>query len=469
MINIVPVEKNKDYILEIESVSSEGSGIAHIDGFTVFVPDTVSGDVGLVRIVKVKSSYAYGKMMELTTKSADRTEPVCGVYKRCGGCQLLHMTYKAELEFKKGVIENSLRRIGGFRDICVDEIIGCESRERYRNKMIFPIGEKDGQPVAGFYSKRSHDIAEIEDCLLGDEICRNILSAVKEYMTECRVSAYNEEKHKGDIRRVFIRKGYHSKEVMVVISANCKKLKNEEILTEKLKNISKKIVSIILNVNTKRTNLVLGDTNITLWGKDRITDTLCGLEYEISPHSFFQINPVQTEKLYGKAIEFAQLTGEESVLDVYCGIGTISLYAAKNAKNVIGVEIVPQAIVDAKENAVRNAISNADFYADSAENTVPKLIKNGMRPDVVILDPPRKGSDEKTLGAIVSASPERIVYVSCNPATLARDMKYLCENGYKADKVVGVDMFPGTVHIETVVLLTQMKPGATIEIDLKMS
>lgn len=456
MIDIVPIEKNKEYNVEIEAVSSEGNGIAHIDGFTVFVPNTVKGDAGRVRIVKVKSSYGYGKMMELGRASADRVEPVCEHYRLCGGCQLLHMNYKAELDLKKDIIESALKRIGGFSDISIDEVIGSETRSGYRNKMIFPIGERDTKPISGFYSQRSHNIVEMESCMLGDDICADILRAVKSYMLECRVRAYNEGTQKGVIRRVFIRKGHKIDEVMVVISANSYSLKNSDILINKLTAVSDRIKSIILNVNTQKTNLVLGEKNITLWGKNRISDMLCGIEYKISPHSFFQVNPVQTEKLYGKAIEFANFTGRESVLDVYCGIGTISLYAAQNAKKVIGVEIVPQAIADAKENAERNGISNCEFYADSAENIVPKLIENGEKPDVVILDPPRKGSDEKTLSSIVSAKPERIVYVSCNPATLARDMRFLAEYGYNVNEIVGVDMFPGTVHVETVVLMSRV-------------
>ena len=467
MIKIVPVEKNKEYTIEIESLSSEGSGIGHIDGFAVFVANAAVGDKVRIKIVKVKSGYAYGIILDFIEKSKDRIEPVCPYYKRCGGCQLLHINYAAELELKKSIIENALKRIGGFDDINVSEIIGCESRERYRNKMIFPVGEKDGAIQAGFYSPRSHDIVDIEDCLLGDELCSDIIKAVREYMTECGVRAYDEKVHKGKIRRIFVRKGYNIDEVMVVVSANANNLKNSEGLIDKLRNISDRIKSIILNVNTKKTNLVLGDRNVLLWGKDRISDILCGLKYEISPHSFFQVNPIQTEKLYNKAIEFAGLTGNETVLDVYCGIGTISLCAARKADRVIGVEIVPQAIEDAKENAKRNGISNAEFYADSAENTVPKLIAGGVKPDVVILDPPRKGSDVSTLSAIAKAEPDRIVYVSCNPATLARDMKFLGENGYKADKVVGVDMFAGTVHVETVVLLSHKKPDGHINVKVE--
>lgn len=456
MISIVPVVKNEEYEVEIESITSEGAGVAHIDGFAVFVPYTAVGDVVRIKILKVKSGYAYAKTVKVCKPSGDRTEPMCEHYRLCGGCQLLHINYSAEIELKRNIIESALKRIGGFSNIKVDEVIGAETRRGYRNKMIFPIGERDTKPISGFYSQRSHNIVKMDSCMLGDDICADILRAVKKYMRECGVRAYDDGTQKGVVRRVFIRKGHKKDEVMVVVSANSRSLKNSDVLVDKLTAVSDRIKSIILNVNTKKTNLVLGDENITLWGKDRISDTLCGLSYEISPHSFFQINPVQTEKLYGKAIEFANLTGNESVLDVYCGIGTISLYAAENAKKVIGVEIVPQAIADAKANAERNEIKNAEFYADSAENIVPRLIENGERPDVVILDPPRKGSDETTLSAIVSAKPERIVYVSCNPATLARDMRFLAERGYAVAGVTGVDMFPGTVHVETVVLMSRV-------------
>lgn len=358
----------------------------------------------------------------------------------------MSLDYQGQLDLKKSIVRDALERIGG---ISADvNIIGMDEPFHYRNKMIFPI---DTQGSWGFYRERSHDVIPLEDCLLGNEINKEIMNTVCSFMKEFNISAYDEISHKGTVRRVFIRNS--KKEIMVVISANSSTLKNCEILVSRLCEISDSIASIILNVNTKRTNLVLGDKNITLWGKDKIKDTLCGLNYEISPHSFFQVNPVQTEKLYNTAIDFAQITENDTVMDIYCGIGTISLTAAKYAKSVIGVEIVPQAIEDAKRNSISNGIENAEFYCAAAEDIVPKLIKDGNTPDVVILDPPRKGSDEKTLSAIISAQPKRIVYVSCNPATLARDLKFLKENGYELNKVTALDMFPHTAHVECVARL----------------
>ncbi|MCX7714278.1 MAG: 23S rRNA (uracil(1939)-C(5))-methyltransferase RlmD [Clostridia bacterium] len=457
MIAIIPIEKNKEYVVNIESISNEGNGVAHIDGFAVFVPNTAAGDVAVIRIVKVKSSYGYGKLIELKKGSPDRTVPICADFKRCGGCQLMHINYDAQLRFKREIVENALKRIGGFQNIVVPSVIGMDIPFRYRNKMVFPVGGNDSYINIGFYAQRSHNIITIQDCKLGNKICDDILSAVKEYMIQTHILPYDEETHSGIIRRIFIRSGHKTGEIMVVISANAQKLPNVVLLIEKLRSISNRIASIILNVNTKRTNLVLGEKSITVWGKDRISDILCNINFNISPNSFFQVNPIQTEKLYAKAIEFADLTGNETVMDIYCGIGTISLYAAKKAKRVIGIEIVEQAIVDAKENAENNGIKNCEFYVGSAESVVPELIKNGVSADVVILDPPRKGSDEKTLSAIAQANPEKIIYISCNSATLARDAKFLAKRGYKIENIVAVDMFPQTVHVECVVLMTREK------------
>lgn len=445
-------EKNKIYEIEIKDVSSDGNGVGTVDGFAVFVPGTVTGDIVSALIVKVQKRYAYAKVLEIIKPSSYRKEAECSAFKKCGGCSLMHIDYNYQLEIKKGIIENALSRIGGITH-GVDEMIGADEAFRYRNKMIFPVGEdKAGAPLCGFFRERSHDIIPLDDCLLGDEINARVILAIKEHMKKYSIPAYDEKSHKGVIRKIFTRKGAVSGEVMVLISANAEEIAKKEELVEKLCKISPLIVSIILNVNKKRTNLVLGDKNIVLFGRERISDTLCGAEYEISAHSFYQINHTQTEKLYKKALEYADISKDDTVMDIYCGIGTISLYAAKKAKKVIGVEIVPQAIADAKENAKRNGIYNAEFYCADAEELVPRLISKGISPDVVILDPPRKGSDESTLSAIKKAKPERVVYVSCNPATLARDLKFL-EDAYKVTKVSGVDMFPNTNHVETVALL----------------
>ncbi len=452
---MIPIEENKEYIGEITSVSSDGNGVMHIDGFTVFVPQTVSGDKVKVRIEKVKKRFGEGKLTEIISPSDKRCSADCEHFTSCGGCQLRHIKYDEQLIIKRGIIENAMQRIGGFKDFTLDKIVGAENRDRYRNKMIFPVGYKNGKAVCGFYAPSTHDIIPLSDCALGDETNKKIINAALEYINENNVSIYDEKKHSGVIRRIFTRKSFSNGEIMVVISANAEEIPNAESLVKKLTDISDKIVSVILNVNKRRGGFVITADNITLWGKDRISDILCGIEFSISPQSFFQINPAQTEKLYKKAIEFADIQSDMSVMDIYCGIGTISLCAARYAKNVIGVEIVEQAINDARENAERNNIKNARFYASSAENIVPVLIDKGETPDIIILDPPRKGSDEATLSAIAKATPKRIVYISCNPSTLARDAAFLAQYGYKITASQGFDLFPHTSHVETVVLMTK--------------
>lgn len=448
-----PVEKNKEYEFKIESVTSEGMGVSHIDGFCVFISGTVDGDVVKALVLKVKTGYAYAKVTKIITPSSYRVNSPCPAFSKCGGCQLMHINYEKQLDIKKDIIENALKRIGKL-DVSVNEMIGSSNQFRYRNKMIFPIGiDKNGKKICGFYRERSHDIVELDDCLLGDEIISKIIDAVMKFIEKYKITVYNEEQHKGIIRRLFFRKGFHTGEIMVVLSINAKTLPHYSELAENISKLSNNIKSVILNFNTKKTNAVLGDTNAVIYGSQTITDYLLGMKYEISPHSFFQINPVQTEKLYNKALELAEISENDKVMDLYCGIGTISLSAAKKAKSVIGVEIVEQAILDARKNSEENNIKNVTFYAKDASEIVPQLIDNGETPDIVILDPPRKGSDEKTLTAIVKANPKRIVYVSCNPATLARDLRFLEDNGYTTKSVCGVDMFSQTMHIESCVKL----------------
>lgn len=453
---MIPIEKNKEYTIEITAVSSDGNGVGHIDGYAVFVPQTVRGDFVTAEIVKVKSRYANGTLKNIITPSPKRSIPPCGIYEKCGGCQLMHMDYEEQLFEKENIVKNSLMRIGGFSGFEFENICPMEKPERYRNKMVFPVGEdKNGNPVCGFYAPKSHDVIPAEDCMTGCSENKEIIQAVMKYMKENGVCAYNEKSGKGSIRGIFTRKSFATGEIMVVIVTSGDQLIKSDRLVEGLSAV-KGVSSVILNVNKKRTNLALGDKNIVLYGTDTITDTICGIEFKISPHSFFQINPVMTEKLYSKVMEYADLSGNESVMDIYCGIGTISLCAAKSAKEVVGIEIVEQAIEDAKVNAEINGIKNVRFFADCAENIVPQLVKNDEKPDVVILDPPRKGSDEKTLSAIAKAQPSKIVYVSCNPATLARDLKFLAQNGYELKKAQPFDMFPHTMHVESVVLMSRV-------------
>ena len=412
------------------------------------MPQAVPGDEVELLVLKTNKNYGYAKIINIITPSELRVTPPCEHFAKCGGCQLMTIDYDAQLDFKRNIVRDALLRLGKIDSN--PDIIASEKPIRYRNKMVFPFAP-DGS--WGFYRQRSHDVIPLSDCLLGDELVTRIMDTISNHIKKHNISVYDEASHKGIMRRAFLRTT--DTEIMVVISANSDSIPKCAELIESITAISPKISSIILNINKKRTNLVLGDKNVTLWGKDVLSATLCGLAYEISPHSFFQVNPQQTEKLYGKAIEFADITKDDTVLDIYCGIGTISLTAAKSAKSVIGVEIVPEAIENAKENANRNGIDNAEFYCSAAEDIVPQLIADNISPDIVILDPPRKGSDEKTLSAIVSAKPKRIVYVSCNPATLARDAMFLEQNGYTTKSVTAVDMFSHTVHVESVALFVQ--------------
>lgn len=449
MIVIVPV-LNKEYTLNIEAQGTNGEGIARVDGFALFIEGAVAGDTILAKVTKLNKSYGFASLIRVITPSPDRTLPECPAFSLCGGCQLMHMRYDAQCRFKQQLVKDALQRIGGID--CAVDFVPAENPFRYRNKMVFPFSANG---CWGFYKGGSHEVIPLKDCPLGDILNTQILNCVRDFCREENIPAYNESTHTGILRRVFTRVSAETGEIMAVISVNADSIAHREKLVFNLRAISPRITSIILNINKKRTNLVLGDKNITLFGKDTLTDTLLSLEYEISPHSFFQINHAQTERLYQKALEYADLDNTKTVFDLYCGIGTISLSAARLAKKVIGVEIVPDAIKNAKENARKNGIANAEFYCAAAEDITPELISRGIKPDTVILDPPRKGSDEKTLGAILSSKPEKVVYVSCNPATLARDLKFLAANGYTVKKATAFDLFPQTAHVESVVLLTK--------------
>ena len=448
MIFIIPVKKNDKITVTVSALSSSGSGIAKVSGYTLFIPQTLPEDLAEVLVLKTKSSYGYAKLIKLISPSPHRTAVPCPHFEKCGGCQLMMADYEYQKEAKRSFVENALSRIGGI-DTKVDTV-GADTPFRYRNKMIFPFDKKGNW---GFYRERSHDVIPLSDCLLGDELNKDIMNAVADYMKKYDISPYDEENHTGIIRRVFIRNS--GKEFIVIISANADFLPHSDKFTAALRAVSDKISGIILNINKKRTNLVLGDKNAALWGKSTLSASLLGLKYEVSPESFLQVNPAQTERLYSLALDYADIKDSDTVLDIYCGIGTITLSAAKKSMRAIGVEIVEKAIENAQENAERNAIQNAEFYCGKAENIVPELLEKGISPDIVILDPARKGSDEKTLTAIAEAVPRKIVYVSCNPATLARDLKFLAGLGYEVKKATAVDMFPNTAHIETVVLLTK--------------
>lgn len=545
--------KNDCVQVTIEDIGVTGEGIGKIDGYTLFVKDTVIGDVVNVKIMKAKKNYGYARLVDIVKPSEDRVKPACAIARQCGGCQIQAMSYEAQLKYKQKLVSDNLKRIGGLTegvDYEMCDILGMQTPFRYRNKAQYPVGEdKDGNIVMGFYAGHTHSIIPCpdDDCMLGHSDNAVILKTVKNWMKEYRVRAYNETIHKGTVRHVLIRTGYHTNETMVCLvvkkmlrkeaadglvkaieEINSRVSENVEIekighdnknavnekkddikigsvvnineksdnagMTDAEKNdcrndiiesdisiLKNKITSLVININKEDTNVILGNECVTLYGRPYIEDYIGDIKFQISPLSFFQVNPRQTEVLYDKALEFADLKGNESVWDMYCGIGTISLFLAKKAGQVYGVEIVPQAIEDAKNNAALNNITNAEFFVGKAEEVVPAFYEsknnaaagnnqssdNGVhyihdgekydmtKPDVVVVDPPRKGCDEKLLDTIVSMSPERIVYVSCDSATLARDLKVLVERGYKVEKVQPVDQFGHTVHVETAILLSR--------------
>lgn len=461
--------KNDLVTLEIEDCGIDGEGIGKADGFTVFVKDAVIGDTVTAKIIKAKKNYGYGRLMEVLKPSPYRVEPKCEFARQCGGCQLQALSYDQQLVFKTNKVKGHLERIGGFTDIPMEPIIGMDELFHYRNKAQFPVGRnKEGKIVTGFYAGRTHNIIENRDCALGVAENKEVLDRVIAHMEKYGIEPYNEATGKGLVRHVLIRYGYFTKEVMVCLILNGNKIPKEEQLVKSLCEIPG-MTSITINVNKKHSNVILGEEIRLLWGQEYITDRIGDISYQISPLSFYQVNPMQTQKLYAKALEYADLHGQETVWDLYCGIGTISLFLAQKAKFVRGVEIVPAAIENAKENAKLNGLENTEFFVGKAEEVLPREYKkNGVYADVIVVDPPRKGCDETLLETMVEMNPERIVYVSCDSATLARDLKYLCERGYELRKVCPVDQFGMTVHVETVVLLSQQKPDDTIEIDLDL-
>ena len=474
------MNKNDIVTVEITDIGVSGEGIGHVDGYTLFIKDAVIGDVVEAKVMKAKKNYGYARLMKVITPSEYRVEPKCAFARRCGGCQIQEMSYDRQLVFKDQKIRGNLERIGGFTkdqiDTVMQPVVGMEHPFGYRNKAQFPFGtDKEGNPITGFYAGRTHDIIANTDCALGVEQNKEILEIILQYMRENKIKSYDEKTGKGLIRHALIRYGFKTKEIMVCLVVNGKKLPKAEHLIEKLIQIEG-MTSITISPNTRRDNVIMGDSYEILWGQGYITDYIGNVKYQISPLSFYQVNPVQTEKLYGLALEYADLKGDETVWDLYCGIGTISLFLAQKAKQVYGVEIVPQAIDDAKENAKINAIDNAEFFVGKAEEVLPEYYAEYEREhngeaahaDVIVVDPPRKGCDETLLETIVKMQPEKVVYVSCDSATLARDLKYLCANGYEIRMCRGVDQFPQSVHVETVVLLSQQKPDDTIEIDLDL-
>ena len=533
------MKKNDIFELEITDMGTDGEGIGHYDGMTFFVKDALIGDVITARATKLKKNYGYARVEEIKTPSTFRVEPQCELHKRCGGCQIQALSYEKQLEFKNNKVRNNLMRIGGFSETELDSKmqppVGADNPYRYRNKAQFPVGyDRDGNIVTGFYASRSHNIIPVEDCRLGVPQNKEILDIIKEWMNECGITPYDENTHKGLVRHVLIRYGFTSKQIMVCLVINGDSLDSKhraenvyvsrvdsgkitdkrnrdktsdnkacdsrhnaaDSLCERLSKIDG-MTSISYNINKENTNVILGKKTVCIWGRPYIEDTIhllsypdftpqgTGITYQISPQSFYQVNPKQTEKLYSTALAFAGLTGNENVWDLYCGIGTISLFLSQEAKQVYGVEIVPQAIEDAKNNAKLNGITNAQFFVGKAEEVLPQFYadakKTGkftddtastgrtdmLRPDVIVVDPPRKGCDEKCLDTMLAMSPERIVYVSCDSATLARDLKILCEEKYELMKWQAFDQFSHTTHVETVVLLSHKKPDGHINVKVE--
>ncbi len=484
----IPVRYKKDDVLtvEITDIGNDGEGIGKVEGYTLFIKDAVIGDRVRAKIMKAKKNYAYAHLEEVLEASPYRQDAPCPVARACGGCQIQNMTYDRQLKFKQNKVRNNIVRLGGFDESFIDSItepiIGMDNPWRYRNKAQYPVGrDKNGKIVAGFYAGRTHSIIQAADCLIGIEENSKILDIITSHMEKHGIEPYDETSGSGLVRHILIRKGFASGQIMVCLVLNYRKgrddgtgnsgefLAGQDELLNNLRSIPG-MTSVSVSINTEKTNVIMGKEIVTIWGSAAITDTLCGLSFEISPLSFYQVNPVQAQRLYNQAIEYADLTGSESVWDLYCGIGTITLSMAKSAGKVYGVEIIPDAVEDAKRNAVRNKVDNAEFFCGKAEEVLPdfyeklskgkdildgKLPGSALHPDVIVVDPPRKGCDDKCLETMLLMKPERIVYVSCDSATLARDLRILCDGGYELKKIRACDMFSWSCHVETVVLLSK--------------
>lgn len=452
------LSKNKEYIVDIVDIGQGGVGIGKYEGFTVFVDGGLVQDKIKVKITKSKKNYAVGDIVEIIEKSPFRVERKCSEsLRQCGGCQIQELDYQKQLDVKTNEVKQVISRIGKLDDVVIHDTLGMEHPFRYRNKAQFPIQKKDNMPVIGFYKKKSHDLISTDECIIQHEVNDKIIKIIKTYIRAYNVSIYDEKTHKGLLRHLVTKVGFTTGEVMIVLVANGKKLPYLKELASVLKENIPGFKTLVVNVNTQKTNVILGKENIVAYGDGMIRDYIGELVFEISPLSFFQVNPLQTEVLYNKALEYANLGENDTVFDIYCGIGTISLFLAQKAKKVYGIEIVEDAIKDAKRNAKINNMDNVEFYVGKAEEVVPKMYQEGKRANVVVVDPPRKGCDEKVLDTIVSMEPDRVVYVSCNPSTLARDLAYLNERGYKCHEIQPVDMFPHSVHVENVAWLSKEK------------
>ncbi|WP_240666703.1 23S rRNA (uracil(1939)-C(5))-methyltransferase RlmD [Longirhabdus pacifica] len=477
----LPVSKNERYIITIKGLTHEGMGVGQVDGFTLFVDGALPGDKAEVKVIKVKKKYGYAKLMEVLESGEYRVQPDCVHFSSCGGCQLQHLRYEQQLQYKQQQVFDNLQRIGKLNVTMVNEddtlesekvkneashqvqhetivhpTLGMEHPWAYRNKAMVPFGQEEGAMVAGFYAPRTHRIIDMESCMIQHEQNDNVILAIKQIASELGISTYDEMTHTGLLRQVMVRTGFHTGEVMVVFITNGRKIPHKQQWIDRITSQFPQVKSICQNINEKRTNTLLGHETIVLWGQKEIYDHIGDVRFAISATSFYQVNPEQTKILYDKALQYADLSGEEIVIDAYCGIGTISLFLAQHAKKVYGVEIVEQAIKDATYNATLNHIDNVVFETGKAEEVIPAWKQNGVMADVIVVDPPRKGCDKTLLDTIIEMTPKRVVYVSCNPSTLARDVHILTEGGYKVMEVQPVDMFPHTTHVETVALLVKV-------------
>ncbi len=452
------LQENKVYEVEIVDIGHKGEAIGKVNGFTVFVDGAITGDIVLAKITKAKKNYAVGDLLDIKKPSEDRVEPRCELTGICGGCTMMNLAYEKQLALKQNILRENLARIGKIENPKLMPIIGMQNPYHYRNKAQFPVGKNaKGEVEIGFYRKRSHDIVEFDRCHIQHESNDEILRIIKDFVIEKNISIYDEKSGEGALRKIMTRIGFVSGEIMVVLVTSDAKDYGFEKLAERLVHHNSNIKSVIQNINPSRGNAVLGQENKIIFGKEKIVDKLHDFQFEISAHSFYQVNPVQTDAMYSKALEYANLTGTETVFDLYCGIGTISLFLSQKAKKVIGIEIVPQAIADAKQNAKLNDVNNVEFFVGKAEVEVPKLYKKGITADVVVVDPPRKGIEEIVLQTIAEMKVPRIVYVSCNPSTMARDVEILNRLGYKMEECTGIDNFCHSMHVECVVLLSKVQ------------
>ncbi|WP_433922545.1 23S rRNA (uracil(1939)-C(5))-methyltransferase RlmD [Paenibacillus taichungensis] len=461
----LPVSKNEETVIDIIGMNHDGEGVGRANGYTLFVQGALPGETVRVRVMKTKKQYGYAKLLEIVKASPDRVSAPCPIYDQCGGCQIQHMSYAGQLAWKRQLVVDNLQRIGKL-NVLVEDAEGAEQQGirvlptmgmdepwRYRNKAQVPIGAAEGGLVGGFYAKGSHRIIDMESCLIQHEHNDEVVAKVKELGSHLGISAYNEETGRGLLRHVVVKKAFRTGEMMLVLVTNGRDIPHKDAWIGSIREAIPHVASICQNVNKKQTNVIFGDETRVLWGRDVIYDYIGDVQFAISARSFYQVNPVQTEVLYGKTVEYAELSGKETVIDAYCGIGTISLFLAQHADQVYGVEIVPEAIEDARSNAMLNAMKNVKFEVGASENVIPRWKEQGIEADVIVVDPPRKGCDPRLLDTILEMKPERVVYVSCNPSTLARDLRVLEDGGYRTVEVTPVDMFPHTVHVECCALI----------------